>query len=119
MSGVPVTIHYLSNARLSQAEAAPPPRPDDERTAVSRAARSSQRAPIVDVPPRRDDGDQTGWLLTFSDLVLQLFAFTIISLAFAPQAGSVTRTPSAVVGIAAPVAAAVETVASADTAPPP
>jgi len=56
------------------------------------------------------DGDDVGWLITFSDLVLQLFAFVLVVAACgaaAPHAGTRSQTTSAA---AAP--------ASADTPPP-
>jgi len=56
------------------------------------------------------DGDDVGWLITFSDLVLQLFAFVLVVAvcgAAAPHAGARSQTTSAA---AAP--------ASADTPPP-
>ena len=56
------------------------------------------------------DGDDVGWLITFSDLVLQLFAFVLVAAACgaaAPHAGARSQTTSAA---AAP--------ASADTPPP-
>ncbi|HZP41624.1 MAG TPA: flagellar motor protein MotB [Candidatus Binatia bacterium] len=37
-----------------------------------------RRRPRAPAPPPLDD-DQTGWLVTFSDLVLQLFAFVLVS----------------------------------------
>ena len=88
-----MTIHYLSSARPSRADALPA----DERVATrepSSPASRPHRPLVLDAPARHDDGDQTGWLLTFSDLVLQLFAFTIVSFAFAPQAASVIPPPT-------------------------
>lgn len=46
-------------------------------------------------PPPGDD-DQTGWLLTFSDIVLQLFAFVLVAAVLgsaAPQSEAVTPIP--------------------------
>ncbi len=41
------------------------------------APREARRARL-DPPAIREEGDDTGWLTTFSDLVLQLFGFVIL-----------------------------------------
>jgi len=64
----------------------------------------SSGSPAVRPDPRRTlgpevappDEDQTGWLVTFSDLVLQLFAFVLVSVVMASAAQSpVAVTPPA------------------------
>ncbi|MBI3767988.1 MAG: OmpA family protein [Deltaproteobacteria bacterium] len=60
------------------------------------------REPLVSAP---SDGDDTGWLVTFSDLVLQLFAFVVVA---AVCGGAIRQSaPSASVVSAAPAAARV------------
>jgi len=48
---------------------------------VSRGLRSTRpdRRRALGLEPAPLDDDQTGWLMTFSDLVLQLFAFVLVS----------------------------------------
>src|SRR6058998_3504113 len=56
-------------------------RPPPRDRAVSRGLRSTRpdRRRALGLDPAPLDDDQTGWLVTFSDLVLQLFAFVLVS----------------------------------------
>src|SRR5438093_13420379 len=56
-------------------------RPPPRDRAVSRGLRSGRpdRGRALELEPAPLDDDQTGWLMTFSDLVLQLFAFVLVS----------------------------------------
>lgn len=58
-------------------------------------------------PAVSGDDDSWGWLITFSDLVLQLFGFAILA-ALGGAAVQVARTPAPVVAIAAPASAVVQ-----------
>lgn len=81
-----MTVHYLPNAR-------PEPDPGDERRGdvVHAHRRRSRRrwdalAPAADAPD-----DNTAWLVTFSDLVILLFGFVVLSVTMthsAPAAAS-------------------------------
>lgn len=74
--------------------------------------------PFALTPP--SDGDDTGWLVTFSDLVLQLFAFVLV----AAVCGAAARAPKAsdatVLSAAEPARTVVEEPhARIETVPPP
>lgn len=45
-------------------------------------------------PVEEQDGDRTSWLVTFSDLVLQLFAFVIVAVVLEAGRGPVTPSPA-------------------------
>jgi hypothetical protein len=57
-------------------------------------------------PAVSGDDDNWGWLITFSDLVLQLFGFAVLA-ALGGAAVHAARTPSPAVVLAPPVAAVV------------
>lgn len=76
--------------------------------------------------PSPPDEDQTGWLLTFSDLVLQLFAFVLVSAvlvgaAQAPKAAvaAAPAPPCAAEPVRPPIAAGADAVRVAVAAPAP
>jgi len=81
---------------------------------VSRSLRSARpdRRRGLELEPAPLDDDQTGWLMTFSDLVLQLFAFLLVSVVLTGGAR-----PSAAVPPATPSPAPVVVVPEAPCAP--
>ncbi len=61
---------------------------------------------LPDVSPiEEQDGDRTSWLVTFSDLVLQLFAFVIVAVVLEAGRGPVTPSPAVAARPPEPVAA--------------
>ena len=50
------------------------------------------RLELLPPPAPANDDDQTGWLMTFSDLVLQLFAFVIVAVALGRRPTIATAT---------------------------
>jgi len=74
-------------------------------TRPSSNARPEWAEPLAVAPP---EGDDTGWLITFSDLVMQLFAFVLVVAVCGGTAHQVARpaktvAPSTVVADAVPV----------------
>jgi chemotaxis protein MotB len=63
--------------------------------------RPERRAPFAPAASFLEE-DSNGWLVTFSDLVLQLFAFVLVAAALAPAVG----TPAARVAASEPIAVA-------------
>ena len=89
------------------------------------ARRERRRLDLPEPPP--PDEDQTGWLLTFSDLVLQLFAFVMVAVVLGnarqtvrptPAEASPAPPPAAEANAAPPTAVEAVTVIAAEAVPP-